>query len=53
MLEKVAQRVAEQILIEYEAIEFVDVCLKKTEAPMKADFDYVAVEISRTREDLK
>lgn len=53
LLEKVAQRVAEQILIEYEAIECVDVCLKKPEAPMKADFDYVAVEISRTREDLK
>lgn len=53
LLERVAHRVAEQILEEYESIERVDVCIKKPEAPMKADFDYVAVEISRTREDFQ
>lgn len=53
LLERVAHRVAEQILAEYESIERVDVCIKKPEAPMKADFDYVAVEISRTRDELK
>lgn len=53
LLERVAHMVAEQILEEYESIERVDVCIKKPEAPMKANFDYVAVEISRTREDFQ
>lgn len=51
LLEKVAQRVAQQIFLEFDAIKAIDVCLKKPEAPIKAEFDYVAVEISRTRED--
>ena len=53
LLERVAHRVAEQILAEYDSIEHVDVCIKKPEAPIKADFDFVAVEISRTRECIK
>lgn len=48
LIEKVAQRVAEQILDEFDVVQ-VDVVLKKPDAPMKADFDYVAVEISRKR----
>lgn len=51
LLEKVAQRVAEQIFLEFPSIESLDVCLKKPEAPIKADFDYVGIEISRTRGD--
>ena len=51
LLEKVAQRVAQQIFLEFDSIKAVDVCLKKPEAPIKADFEYVGVEISRTRED--
>lgn len=53
LLERVAQRVAEQVLEAYESIERVDVCIKKPEAPINADFDYVAVEISRAREDFR
>ncbi len=53
LLEKVAHRVAEQILLEYESIERVDVHIEKPEAPINAVFDYVGVEIARTREDLK
>lgn len=52
LLEKVAQRVADQILIEYPSIMSVDVLLKKPQAPIKADFDYVAVQIMRLRSDL-
>lgn len=51
LLEKVAQRVAQQIFLEFETIESIDICLKKPEAPISAEFDYVAVEISRTRDD--
>ncbi len=53
LLERVAHRVAEQILNDFAPIERIDVCLKKPEAPINADFDYVAVEISRTRKDFQ
>lgn len=53
LLEKVAQRVAEQIFLEFEPINKVDICLKKPDAPIKAEFEYVAIEISRTREDFR
>lgn len=49
LLEKAAHRVAMQILEEFKDIDVVDVCLKKPQAPIKADFDYVGVEISRSR----
>lgn len=51
LLEKVAQRVAQQIFLEFEPIKKIDICLKKPQAPIAANFDYVAVEISRTREE--
>lgn len=53
LLEKAAQRVADQILTEYPSVMSVDVLLKKPEAPIKADFDYVAVQITRLRSDLR
>lgn len=53
LLEKAAQRVADQILTEYLSVLSVDVLLKKPEAPIKADFDYVAVQITRLRSDLR
>ena len=52
LLEKVAQRVAEQLLSDYPDVEKVDVLLKKPQAPVKADFDYMAVMITRQRSDL-
>jgi 7,8-dihydroneopterin aldolase/epimerase/oxygenase len=52
LLERAAQRVAEQLLDEYHEVEKVDVLLKKPEAPVKADFDYMAVMITRQRSDI-
>ena len=49
LIEKAAQIVADGILDNFPAIENVTVTLKKPEAPMKADFEYVAVEITRSR----
>ena len=49
LLERVAQRVADAILDEYDKIKSVKILLKKPEAPIKADFSYVAVEIKRER----
>lgn len=50
LLERVAARVAETLLEEFPAEE-VTVLLKKPRAPVAADFHYVAVEITRRRED--
>jgi dihydroneopterin aldolase len=49
LIERAATRVAEAILGSY-PVQAVTVLLKKPEAPMKADFDFVGVEITRTRE---
>ena len=49
LIEKAAQVVADAVLDEYPLIEKVKVLLKKPEAPINADFEYVAVEIERAR----
>ena len=49
LLEKAAQVTADAILEAYPAIERVEILLKKPEAPIRADFGYVAVEIGRSR----
>lgn len=49
LLERAAQVTAASILDEYPAVQSVSVTVKKPEAPMKADFDFVAVKITRSR----
>lgn len=49
LLEKAAQITADAIFEEYPKISAVDITLKKPEAPIKADFEYVAVNIVRKR----
>ena len=49
LIETAAQHVAAAVLKEYKEPSEVTVCVKKPEAPIKADFDYVAVEITRGR----
>jgi dihydroneopterin aldolase len=51
LLERAANRVAEQLLLEYHEVERVEVLLKKPQAPVRADFDYMAVFITRQRTD--
>ncbi len=48
LIERAAQRVADAILTQFPADE-VTVTLKKPRAPVAADFDYVAVRITRYR----
>ena len=48
LIERAAERVAQIILEEY-PVEEVTVRLKKPRAPVAADFEYVAVEITRRR----
>ena len=49
LLEKAAEALAEAVLSEFEAVEQVKILLKKPDAPIRADFSYVAVEIIRDR----
>lgn len=49
LLEKAAQVIADAVLGEYEKISEVTVCVKKPFAPVKADIEYAAVEITRSR----
>ena len=49
LIEKAAQTVADAVLDEYGAISRVDITLKKPEAPVNADFEYMAVSISRNK----
>lgn len=49
LIEKAAQVTADCILDNFDQIKAVEITLKKPEAPVKADFAYVAVEIRRER----
>ncbi len=49
LLEKASQVTADAVMNEYPQVKGVTVELKKPEAPMKADFDYVSVKIARSR----
>lgn len=49
LIERAAQRVADGLLAEFPAMQSVKVRLRKPDAPVKADFDFVAVEIERKR----
>lgn len=53
LLECAADKLAFALLEEFSRLESVSVTLKKPEAPIKADFNYVAVEVSATRDDLR
>lgn len=49
LLERVVQRVADGLFADFSKIQKLKITLKKPEAPIKADFGYVAVEIERDR----
>lgn len=49
LIERVAQRVADGLFEEFAMINSLKITLMKPQAPIKADFKYVAVEIERVR----
>lgn len=49
LIERAAQVIADAVLDEFDDIFKVEVTLKKPEAPISAEFDYVAVSITRER----
>ncbi len=44
---------AKAVLTDFTPVKEITVCIRKPEAPIKADFEYVAVEITRTAEDYR
>lgn len=51
LVERAAERVAEGLFGKFEKIKSLRIRLKKPDAPIKADFEYVGVEIYRERKD--
>lgn len=49
LIERAAQVVADCVLTQFEKVQSVQVTLRKPEAPIKADFGFVAVQIERSR----
>lgn len=49
LIERAAERVADALLKNYTKLQSVTVLLKKPQAPINADFQYVGVEITKTR----
>ena len=52
LLEAAAMRVIRVLLEDFPALNRVTVCLQKPQAPIHAEFSWVGVEISRSREEL-
>ena len=50
LLEKAAAVVCDAVLKQYKKIRAVEITLKKPEAPIKADFGFVTVQLRRVRE---
>lgn len=53
LIEAAAHKVCVRVMEDYPVLQSITVLLKKPEAPIKADFEYVAVEVTLNREDLK
>ncbi|MBU3206696.1 dihydroneopterin aldolase [Clostridium algidicarnis] len=51
LLEALAHKICNEILLSYENIENVVLKIKKPSAPVVGNFDYFAVKIKRSRED--
>lgn len=49
LLERAVERVAQGLFESFDKIQSLRILLKKPEAPIKADFEYVGVEIFRER----
>ena len=53
LLEMAAERVAQGLFLRFKKIQSLRICLKKPDAPIEADFDYVGIEIYRNRGDFE
>lgn len=51
LIEKAAEETARRLIQNFPQINEINLTVKKPEAPISADFDYVAIKISRKRSD--
>lgn len=51
LIETVAEKISESLFENFRDLKKVEITVKKPEAPMKADFEYVAVKITREKSD--
>lgn len=51
LIERAAQRVADGLFESFDKIQALRIRLRKPQAPIKADFDYVGIEIFRERQN--
>lgn len=51
LLEKCVEVLCDSLLDEYDEIKEIKLTLKKPEAPIKEDFEYVGIEIIRSRKE--
>ena len=51
LIERAAQCVCDEIFEQFSAVKEIEITLKKPSAPVKADFDYMAVKLHRTRQE--
>ena len=51
LLERAAYRVAQAVMTEFQQITKIIITLKKPDAPMKSDLDYVGISVSFDRSD--
>ena len=51
LIETVVEKIAEALFKTFVDLEKAEITVKKPEAPMKADFEYVAVKIIREKSD--
>lgn len=49
LIEKLASEIADEILDKFSKVKKVEITVKKPQAPIKANFDYVGVEVVRKR----
>jgi len=51
LIEKFADRICREILFRFENVQEITVRVRKPDAPMEGEFDYVEVEMKRGRND--
>ncbi len=51
LIETLAEAIAKEIICNFEDVQAIEVEVKKPEAPMKAEFEYVSAMIMRNRGD--
>ncbi len=52
LIESVAYAIEQEIFNKYDSVNEIELTIKKPRAPIKADFDYVAVRIKNVRSDI-